>query len=489
MAKNRPPVKLTTQQRECVTYPSNQSLLIRGIPGSGKTTVLLERAIRLAGEESGAAETNVVVLTYNNLLSRYISELAVEAGEHNIQATTFHAWGLHLLESLGIRSRGGVVTDTGEARERTKLVGYALNTIAKYQPNLTAVPIENFWARVRFLADEFEWIKGLGKDKQRYMSEPRTGRSTGVQVQKRHRDWIWAVYEKYNEMLGNTGRFDFDDVALLLNEKMDRLPRALRPAHILVDEAQDLTAMQLKVIGRLRLKSLTVAADKGQSIYRRNFSWAAVGINIRGRSRSLDRTFRSTRQVIRLANSLQRHDPLVLRRDEEFVPAAEPDATGPIPELYTAPTLKAQVAQVVKWVAARHRSFPDDTIGVIVPRRETRDDYAEEFRKVGINPQILSMETAAQVASPGVKLVTFHSSKGLEFDHVAVTSLREKTIPSEPPADASADDIEEHLATERRKVYVAMTRARLDLALFAVGPKLVSRFVEEMDDDLYRRMA
>ncbi|MHB9145738.1 MAG: UvrD-helicase domain-containing protein [Symbiobacteriia bacterium] len=488
MAKKRPPVKLTTQQKDCITYPSDQPLLIRGIPGSGKTTVLLERALRLASEEPADAEQKVVMLTYNNLLSKYILELAVEAGAHNTQATTFHGWGLHLLECLGLHSRGGVVTDGADGKERTELVKFALNTVGKYQAKLTPAPIENFWAKVKFLGDEFEWIKGLGKDKDRYMNEPRTGRNTGVQIQKRHREWVWAVYEKYNEMLSNKGRFDFDDVALLLDRNLNRLPHSVRPVHILVDEAQDLTAMQLKVVGRLPLSSLTIAADKGQSIYHRNFSWAAVGINIRGRSRSLERTFRSTKQVIKLANSLQRHDPLVVKRDEEFVPAAEPKSEGPKPELYMSPTLKAQVGQVAKWVAARRRSFPDDTIGVIVPRRDMMEGYTEALREVGINPQILTMETAAEVSSPGVKLVTFHSAKGLEFDHVAVTSLRDGTVPSRPPQDASDEDIQEHLATERRKVYVAMTRARLDLALFGVGPNYVSPFIEEMDASLYTRV-
>ncbi len=503
--KSRPPVKLTKPQQECVTYPQDQPLLIRGIPGSGKTTVLLERAEYLLRHGEHVSDgPKVLFLTYSNLLTRYIQQLALENGSSSIQAQTFHGWGLQLLGDIGITSRHGVVTDdhrTGN-RERTEFIKYACNTVAKYHSELTppAIPVSGnrrgqkptkyaeLMAKVKFLSDEFEWIKGLGKNKERYMSEPRTGRGTGVQVQKQHREWIWKVYEVYNNLLGTRDRFDFDDVALLLNANIDRIPRDLRPTHILVDEAQDLTVMQLKAIARLALRSLTIAADKGQSIYQRNFSWAQLGINIRGRSRSLSQSFRSTRQIIRLANSLQRHDPLVLKRDEEFVPAAEPDIDGPMPELYMAPTLVAQMKQVVDWVVQRRRAFPDDTIGVIVRSRRFANDYAEALNEVGITPQILKEEEGADVVSPGVKLVTFHSAKGLEFDHVAVTGLRNGTVPARPPREVGDEDIEQHLATERRKVYVAMTRARLTLALFSVGPKELSPFITELDASLYTRV-
>lgn len=499
--KKRPPVRLTNEQRDCVRYPSDQPLLIRGIPGSGKTTVLLERAEHLLEHGEQASQgPKVLLLTYNNLLKRYIQQLALESGTHRIQAMTVHGWGMQLLGDLGIKSNDGIVTDGEEKREREHFIRFACNTVAKFNSHLTPPSLsvrgvgkgqepskfDLLMARVRFLDEEFEWIKGLGKDRDRYLSEPRTGRGTGIQIQRQHREWIWQVFETYNSLMRKKGRFDFDDVAVLLDANVHRVPVDLRPSHVLVDEAQDLTVMQLKVIARLAIRSLTIAADKGQSIYQRGFSWADIGINIRGRSRSLDRTFRSTRQIIRLANSLQRYDPLVLKRDEEFVPAVEPDVDGPVPELYMAPNLDAQIPQVTDWVASRRRSFPEDTIGIIVPHRRIREKFVEALGQVGITPQILKTEVGADVISPGVKLVTFHSAKGLEFDHVAVTSLRDGTIPGRINNEASKEDEEQHLATERRKVYVALTRARLTLAVFGVGPK--STFISELAPSLYRRV-
>ena len=106
-----------------------------------------------------------------------------------------------------------------------------------------------------------------------------------------HRKTIYDVFEKYNELLASRKyrSIDFDDVALLLIQHSDEIPNENKPDHILVDEAQDLTRMELKAISKLVKKSLTIGADKGQQIYHRNFSWKDIGIDVtKGRSKFLN---------------------------------------------------------------------------------------------------------------------------------------------------------------------------------------------------------
>ncbi|HYG58174.1 MAG TPA: 3'-5' exonuclease, partial [Symbiobacteriaceae bacterium] len=322
-----------------------------------------------------------------------------------------------------------------------------------------------------------------------YKNEPRTGRGTSVRVERENRDYIWAVYEKYEELNTQKGCWDWDDISLrLLKAKSDGLIQPDRcPKYVLIDEAQDLTVTQLKAIKALTTVSLTIAADKGQSIYQRNFSWAELGIDIRGRSRSLEKTFRSTRQIIQLARSLQRHDPLVLKKSEEYVPAADPDNDGPMPSLYVARDLDSQVAQVIDWAAKIRRTpaMAEDTIGVIVPTANVRKKFEEAFKAARLPYVVLNSSKGVDVLAPGIKLVTFHSAKGLEFDHVAVTSLKDGLVPMFSSKEMTREDREEFTATERRKVYVALTRAKLTLAVFAAQP--LSPFVGEMDSTLYKR--
>jgi DNA helicase-2/ATP-dependent DNA helicase PcrA len=92
---------------------------------------------------------------------------------------------------------------------------------------------------------------------------------------------------------------------------------------------------------------------------------------------------------------------------------------------------------------------------------------------------------------PGVTLITLHSTKGLEFDHVFLTGLEEGICPHSRSI-AEEKGIEE----ERRLVYVGMTRARQSLTLTRavyrrifgneqqLRASLPSRFLTEIPSEL-----
>jgi superfamily I DNA/RNA helicase len=109
-------------------------------------------------------------------------------------------------------------------------------------------------------------------------------------------------------------------------------------------------------------------------------------------------------------------------------------------------------------------------------------EIGDSLRRSNLTPEIIRSDQG-DVMSPGVKLTTFHSAKGLEFDHVIVTGFSEGVLPEREPADSVDEDLEEWLAVERRLLYVAMTRARESLILIAPSPQ--SRFIREMDSSLY----
>ncbi|WP_419879604.1 3'-5' exonuclease [Brevibacillus centrosporus] len=81
-----------------------------------------------------------------------------------------------------------------------------------------------------------------------------------------------------------------------------------------------------------------------------------------------------------------------------------------------------------------------------------------------------------------VKTLTFHSSKGVEFDHIIVIGIQDGKLPNK--ITDPGDDPDAYLATERRKLYVAMTRAKLTLTLSGVTP--FAPFVRELDSKMYK---
>ena len=96
----------------------------------------------------------------------------------------------------------------------------------------------------------------------------------------------------------------------------------------------------------------------------------------------------------------------------------------------------------------------------------------------------LAQNSALPGSGRGVKVMTIHASKGLEFDHVFIPALEEGILPFTLFND---QDIEE----ERRLLYVAMTRARTGLWLSNTGSRFfrgrvlkppASRFLSELEN-------
>ncbi len=105
---------------------------------------------------------------------------------------------------------------------------------------------------------------------------------------------------------------------------------------------------------------------------------------------------------------------------------------------------------------------------------ETLEDWLaemEEYRAATLKPQ--------SDAEDGVTLMTFHASKGLEFETVYVIDLVEGSVPSHRAKT------EEQIEEERRALYVAMTRAKKELYVLSSRERLgrtpdESRLVKEI---------
>ena len=111
----------------------------------------------------------------------------------------------------------------------------------------------------------------------------------------------------------------------------------------------------------------------------------------------------------------------------------------------------------------------------------TLSDYLE-------NVSLVTDLDQAEESEGAVTLMTLHSAKGLEFDHVFIVGMEEGLFPS----SRSLDD-EDRMEEERRLCYVGITRARKTLFLSHANQRLlynqikrneVSRFLREIPDRL-----
>jgi ATP-dependent exoDNAse (exonuclease V) beta subunit len=76
---------------------------------------------------------------------------------------------------------------------------------------------------------------------------------------------------------------------------------------VVVDEAQDVSVAQLRFLAALgtgKPNSLFFGGDLGQRIFQQPFSWKALGVDIRGRSRTLHINYRTSHQIRTQADRL-----------------------------------------------------------------------------------------------------------------------------------------------------------------------------------------
>ena len=267
---------------------------------------------------------------------------------------------------------------------------------------------------------------------------------------------------------------DFESDAAVLLEAVKRkggFPDAFKARHVLVDEAQDLPRDALRVLKMSATESFTVAADKAQNIYATGFTWSSVGIKVKGRVCSLDRSFRGTKQIALLAADLARCDPGLDPGEKE--PHLDDLPDGPEPRIYFCSDFAASDRALKEAISSARDQHSGGTVAVLHARKRPTFPIAR-----GNAGRILDKSNTDMI-SPGVIVSTIHNVKGLEFDTVIIKDVNDGILPYRD------EDGNEDVETFRRLLYVAITRARRRVVLVC-GHK-PSRFVAELDASHYRR--
>jgi len=486
------PIILKGEQKRVLFLQVTEPIQIKGVAGSGKTTVALYRAKHLLDTQSNLfQEAKVAIFTYNKTLVKYINAITphISGGYQansdeikptkpkgiNVFVTSFHSWAYRFIEQNGIPLYKII-----DGRRISKTISGQpvkdiLTTIkAKYSTENIANKT------VDFFLEEISWMKGKAfQSKEEYFEAKRAGRGTNDRVSKTDKETIWNIYVDYNNQLKANDQVDFDDYALLCLKIINSKPNFAKPfTHIIVDEAQDLSKAQILVISQLvseETKSISIIADAAQRIYKSGFTWSEVGLNVKGgRTIEFKKNYRNTVQIVRAALSLlEKEDD---KSDFTTVETAMKGDEKPIVGYFQ--NWEKQIDFLLKELN-KLKANGNINSTVILHRSKSKFDNIQKILEANnFTAQILLNSDDIDFESDSIKICTLSSIKGLEFENVFIIDLNDDVIPY-PPGFIDADD-EFHISTERRLLYTSMTRARERLYLLSSGTP--TRYLSEIDE-------
>lgn len=452
-------VFLHPSQRQVVEQRFSGPARVSGSAGTGKTVVAIHRAANLLKREP---QTKLLLTTFSLPLAN-----ALEGK-------------LHILvgDEKGVVPRVTVLPFKGVADDLFTLAfGYhpraaseervrgALKT-ASNELNLTDFTL-------RFLVSE--WLNVVDawqvETLEVYQNVPRIGRKNRLGAKQRER--LWPVFVRARQSLEQQGILTWP--AIFGKVTSYYVNRDVKPfTHAIVDEAQDLGVPELRMLAaiiRNAADALFFAGDLGQRIFQEPFSWLALGVDIRGRSKTLKVNYRTSHQIRQAADRL-------LPKLVQDVDGVEQDRrgtvsvfNGPEPEIITFENADAEIAGVADWI---RKAIADGVspaeIGVFVRSKNELARARAAVKSAGH----VQLELSERLEQPQGRIAigTMHLAKGLEYKAIVVMACDDDVLPLQERVETVADEgeLDEVYETERQLFYVACTRARDRLVIAGVKP-------------------
>ena len=293
---------LTRHQRDAVEHAEGPLLILAG-PGSGKTRVITGRIARLIERDVSPAE--ILAITFTNKAAREMqSRVERLIPGRGVWVGTFHRFCARLLrgraQAVGLQSNFSILGTT----DQRQLVRHLLDEL-----DIDAV----HYSPSRIL-------NRISQAKNDLQSAEDFARQFEESIGDHHQAIVARVYPAYQEALLKSNAVDFDDllmhvVTLLRENPALRAQLDKRFRFVLVDEYQDTNSAQYQIVRALSVDhpNVCVTGDPDQSIY----GWRGAKIDNILRFESdypqakvvrLEANFRSTKSILRSADSLIAHN-------------------------------------------------------------------------------------------------------------------------------------------------------------------------------------
>ena len=373
---------LNAAQTEAVRAPVGPLLVLAGA-GTGKTRVVIARIAHLV--RRGSRPGRILAVTFTNkaakeMLARAGKLLGSNAAEKP-EISTIHSLCVRILRRhaprVGLPERFAII-DRGEQETAARKVLKELKV-----PETTLRPGD--------LLDRISRWKTAAV-------RPDTAFATLSADADDSWELAAAGYRRYQQTLGTAGAVDFDDLLLVVDDLFSKHEEVRRVEsgrfdHLLVDEYQDTSAIQERIVAALARdhRSLCVVGDDDQSIY----GWRGAEVShILDFARRwpdativrLEENYRSTPEIIHAANTLIARNA---RRHGKTLVSRAP--SGPPPAIVQAQDEVDEARRVVSDLEGRLREgsvAPSEAVILLRTGEQTRV-FEQELRHRGIPYELI----------------------------------------------------------------------------------------------------
>lgn len=337
------------EQNKIIRNDKDKYLIVQGCAGSGKTSVALHRIAYLLYKDINLSSNNVLIFSPNDIFIKYISKVLPELGEENVLNTTFKKFSYSILKeskkiesftnfverihnnkidndlkeklSFGIKEK--IDDFFGSYIKNIKFKGSIKNEegiIKKEELNeLLQVRYNsyNLNDRLNFIS---EFVCRKLKIKLKYKKEVKEFLINNLNLSLN----IYDIYNEFlikNKMLKiNKENIFYEDITLLIYiyYKVNGIIHNYNIKHVIIDEVQDYTKLQLYILKNIFSKStFTILGDINQVMLPIS-EINSLSELLNGKYIVLNKTYRSTESIINYSNkTLGLNNVCLVRKDNE----------------------------------------------------------------------------------------------------------------------------------------------------------------------------